>query len=276
MAALGGATKLASPKAIVLLGTSAANGKSEMLAMLTGLLPKDAVCAVPPSRFSDERMLVQLFGRMLNACAELGTSRAVAAETFKAVITGDQIMAKDIYCPAMFFRPIAIHIYATNTLPPFHGGIDPGVERRLLVLQFNRTIPEDQRIREIGSRIATEEANALLAFAVEGASRALRTGGFTHPASSRQALREWVYQADPVLAWKERRTTYSATAQTPVNVAYTDFLNWADVEGVDKAKQPAVNNFVNSLRRHEGRLAKGTYNKMRMIRGLQLSLDEDA
>lgn len=274
IAALGGATRLSSPKALVLLGTSAANGKSELLAMLSGLLPKDAVCAIPLSRFSDERMLAQLAGRMLNACAELGTSRAIAAETFKAVVTGDEIVGREVFCPATFFRPVALHIFATNALPPFHGGIDPGVERRLLVLSFKRTIPEDQRIAEIGSRIANEEANALLAFAVEGAGRVLRAGRFIQPATSRQTLREWVYQADPVLAWKERRTAYTPAEQTPVGVAYADFLNWAENEGIETKKLPAAHNFVNKLRCHEGRLAKGSLNKVRVIRGLKLNPEE--
>ena len=268
IAALGCATKLPSPKAIVLLGTSAANGKSELLAMIKGLLPSDAVCAIPPSRFSDERMLVQLAGRKLNACAELGTSRAIAADVFKEVVTGDEVMAKDIYCPATFFRPVAQHIYATNSLPPFQGGFDPGVERRLLVLVFHRTIPEHERIAEIGTRIAHEEADALLAFAVEGATRVLQAGHFTQPKSSREALREWIHRADPVLAWKERRTAYAAKAETPVPHAYDDFVKWADEEGIEKAKLPSSNNFVLRLRAHEGRFGKRTHKDVRMIVGL--------
>lgn len=276
IAALGGATALPSQKAIVLLGVSAANGKSEMLSMMAGLLPEDAVCAIPPERLNDERMLIQLAGCLLNVCSELGTTRAVAGEAFKAAITGDRVMAKEIYHRAAFFRPHALHVFSTNTLPPFQGGLDRGVERRLLVVLFNRTIPENDRVANIGTRIAIEEADALLAYAVEGASRILQTKRFTTPPSSREALREWAFQADPVLAWKERRTEYSVSEHTPVAEAYADFLKWAEEEGIEKSKLPAVNNFVVRLRSHEGRFAKGTHNKVRMIRGLKLKPGEDA
>lgn len=51
------------------------------------------------------------------------------------------------------FRPVAQHVYATNTLPTFAGGMDRGVQRRLQVLVFNRVIPEEERIEHIGLRV---------------------------------------------------------------------------------------------------------------------------
>jgi hypothetical protein len=37
--------------------------------------------------------------------------------------------------------------------------MDRGVQRRLMVLTFNRTIPVEERIEGIGQRITTEEAD---------------------------------------------------------------------------------------------------------------------
>ena len=270
VAALGAATRLTSPKAIVAFGPSASNGKSELLAMVSGLLPADAVCSVPPTKFSDERMLVKLAGRKLNACAELGTAQAIAADTFKSVVTGDQIMAKEVYKSSVFFRPCSLQLFATNSLPSFHGGFDRGVQRRLLVLSFNRTIPESEQTAEIGARISSDEADNLLAFAVEGASRALKSGHFTEPASSKESLSDWIFGADPVLAWMAGRTEYAAGERLTTKAAFSDFEFWCEENGFRKDRLPAANNFVQRILAQDGRLTKGRNRSERYLVGLRL------
>jgi P4 family phage/plasmid primase-like protien len=270
VAALGIATKLTSPKAIVAFGPRAENGKSEMLAMLRGLLPESAVCSVPPSRFSDERMLIKLAGKQLNACDELGNAHAIASDTFKSVVTGNPVMGKELYHPAVSITPTALNVYATNILPPFHGGIDRGVQRRLLVLLFERCIPRGEQIANIGERIATEEMNALLAFAIEGAARVIKAGKFTEPASCGDTLREWIFSADPVLAWLADRADYEEGYRLPTKAAYGDFIVWAEAEGIRKDRLPAAPTFVSRLRAQDGRIAPGRNSRARYIVGLKL------
>jgi phage/plasmid-associated DNA primase len=72
--------------------------------------------------------------------------------------------------------------------------------RRLLILPFNRTIPEDERDGKV-ARMPIDHADDYLAWLVDGASRFIRQGGFTVPESSRAALEEWSRAADPVLGW---------------------------------------------------------------------------
>jgi phage/plasmid-associated DNA primase len=55
------------------------------------------------------------------------------------------------------FRPHAFHILAGNILPAFLGGFDRGVNCRLAVIGFNRVIPMDERIDNIGEPIARQE-----------------------------------------------------------------------------------------------------------------------
>lgn len=271
VAALGMGTKLKAPKAIVAFGPTAENGKSEVLAMMSGLLPAEAVCAVPPTRFSDQHMLINLVGRKLNACAELGTAHAIAGDTFKSVVTGDQIVARELYKPAMFFEPSALQFFATNVLPPFHGGFDRGVQRRLLVLTFNRSIPRKEQVADIGGRIATEEPDALLAFAVEGAARVIKTGRFTEPDSSRITCMEWIFTADPVLAWLGNRADYAAGERVSTKLAYSDFKDWAQEEGFRSDRLPGAGTFVARLCAQDGRISKGRNNTMgRFIVGLKL------
>ena len=93
-------------------------------------------------------------------------SSSIASERFKSVITGDLLDAPKAYGrDVVQFRAEAQHVYAANQLPPFRGGMDAGVRRRLIVVEFLRTIPLSERIVDIGKRIAREEPDALLAWA---------------------------------------------------------------------------------------------------------------
>ncbi len=91
------------------------------------LLPASAICSVTAARMGDERHIVGLVGKLLNASDELSSSAAITSETFKAIVTGEPVEGRDVYKSRIEFRPIAQHIFATNTLPPFQGGMDRGV-----------------------------------------------------------------------------------------------------------------------------------------------------
>jgi hypothetical protein len=253
-AALGCGTRLRQPKAVILFGSRAENGKSQILDLLRGLLPPDAVASITAGKMGDERFIVHLAGKLLNASDELSSSTAIASDTFKAVITGDFVSGRDVYRSLVSFRPVAQHVYATNALPVFSGGIDRGVQRRLLPLIFGRVIPVSDQIEGIGRRVGEEEPDLLLAFAVAGARRLVKNRGFTIPPSSKGALQDWLHSADPVRAWVwaqvtvikiDRENHWVTSAQ-----ALGKFTAWARAEGFRADMLPAINGFVQRVLTH--------------------------
>jgi len=252
--ALGYATRLGKPKAIIMYGQSAENGKSQTLDALRGLLPASAIASVPATKLGDQSFLVHLAGKLLNATDELKGSGAITSETFKACITGEVVTARDLYRSAIEFRPIALHLFATNVLPTFEGGFDRGVLRRLLLLVFNRVIPESERIVDLGKRIAKEEPDLLLAFAVGGATDLIRTGNFIITYSSDTGLKKWSGAADPVIAWVAACVEAAdppLPGQRVVGLksgwVHRCFKEWAVGEGYRLESIPAVNGFIQRL-----------------------------
>src|SRR6202040_1385431 len=61
--ALGYGTKLRRPKAVILAGATAENGKSQILDVLRGLLPQEAVTSIPAGKMGDERYIPWLAGK---------------------------------------------------------------------------------------------------------------------------------------------------------------------------------------------------------------------
>jgi phage/plasmid-associated DNA primase len=185
-AALGHGPKLRQPKAVILWGPTAENGKSQILDLFRGLLPPSAIASIPAGKMGDERFAPGLIGKHLNAADELSSAAAIASDTFKNVVTGEPVTGRDVYRSAVTFRAVAQHVFCTNTLPSFAGGMDRGVQRRLLVIPFNHVIPKAERVERIGQIIGEEEADVLLAWTVEGASRLIRQrDSRSHPRARR-------------------------------------------------------------------------------------------
>jgi phage/plasmid-associated DNA primase len=249
-AAAGLAHRLHSPRAVVLLGETGANGKSQVLDLLKGLLPPDAVASITPAQMSQDQFRAQLAGKLLNASDELGNA-AIGSEVFKAVVTGETVMGKIVYRPPFDFRPLALHVFATNRLPPFQDGMDQGVRRRLTVLTFERTIPPAERIIGIGKRVAKEEAELLLGFAIAGAERLLKRGDFTGTHSGHQALARWALVADPVHAFiEDDAVLVSGRREDSVSSrdAYQSFRKRAETEGLPPSRLPTHTQFTGRVK----------------------------
>ena len=256
IAALGLATKILKPKALVLKGELAENGKSQILDVLRALLPKSAVASISPARFDDRTFTCHLDGKLLNAPDELASGDAIASETFKQIITGEPLTVRDLYKSAFEFRPVAQHVYATNNLPSFRGGMDRGVRRRLMVLCCNRVIPVDERIDHIGLRIGREESDLLLDWAVRGASRVIARQAFTEPSSSAEALRDWMLSSDPVLGWLDSEAVRFAMTVGPevrTKIAYSYFRQWAIEEGYPAGQAACGQRLLAARARRHGR-----------------------
>jgi P4 family phage/plasmid primase-like protien len=272
VAALGYATRVIKPKALVLKGETAENGKSQVLDCMRALLPKEAVSSISPARFGDRTFTCHLVDKLLNAPDELAGTDALASEIFKQIITGEPLTVRDVYRSAFDFRPLAQHVYATNNLPTFKGGMDRGVRRRLMVLPFSRVIPEAERVEHIGLRIGREEPDLLLDWAVRGAGRVIKNNSFTEPESSKAALEDWMYSADPVLGWLESdRVEFAKGKYVPeieTRDAYQYFRRWAIDEGFSDQKLPAINGFVQRVVAAGKGITKERTNARRYFRGL--------
>jgi phage/plasmid-associated DNA primase len=247
-AALGWGTRVRNPKAIVTYSEEGATGKSTFLKLLRSLPNADAVASVPPGKFGDEKYAYRLIGRVLNAADEL-PDRAVRSDVFKRMITGEPVPARDVYRSACDFAPVALHVFSTNVLPSFSGGVDGGTVRRLLPIEFTHVVPEPERDPDLPEGILSEEADLFLDFAVEGACRLVRNRDFTIPVSSRELLQRWVLSADPVRAWAAARLEVTGDENTiPVAALFSDFRIWAEGQGLKAEFLPNVISFGKRLR----------------------------
>ena len=135
-AAVGHGPKLRRPKAIVLLGELAENGKSQILDAIRGLLPASAVASVSAAKFSDDRHIVRLRAKLLNAADELSGSGLTPTSSRRS---SRETSSMDVTCtaaPSSFGRlrstcspPIACRnstaAWIAASPPPAAGHVQP-------------------------------------------------------------------------------------------------------------------------------------------------------
>jgi P4 family phage/plasmid primase-like protien len=242
----GCATKLLQPRAVILLGTQAENGKSQILNMLRGLLPASAISSVTAAKMGDERHILGICGKLLNASDELSGASAISSDVFKAIITGETVSGRDVYKSRIEFIPIAQHVFATNALPSFQGGMDRGVQRRLLVIPFNRVIPAEEKVENIGRRIPEEEMDLLLAWAVEGALDLMNNRGFTITDALAKNLQDWLEESDSVQGWVAECLEFlkDEKACLKTSYAYKCYQAWGKEQGIKQEQMVGLKNFV--------------------------------
>ena len=171
------------------------------------------------------------------------------------MVTGEPVSGRDLYKSVVIFRSLALQIFATNVLPSFSGGFDRGVRRRQGMVVFNRVIPLEEQIVDIGRRIAAEETDLLLAFAVAGASRLLRQKDLPSRRRRRPLCDEWFTSGDPVAAFvqakvrpRNPRDFLPGTKDRgiPSAVVFAEFERWAKAAGYKTTLQ--ITGFIPRLR----------------------------
>jgi P4 family phage/plasmid primase-like protien len=196
-------TVLPNPKAFVLHGPSAANGKSTIQAVMRHLLPRNVVACIAPADLGEPQFLATLAGCQVNLSDEISSSKAIATDRFKATVTGDPVQAKAIYREPFYFTPKALHVFSANHLPSFSGGVDNGIVRRIAVVPFNRSISEKDRIPDLATKVVEREGNLLVSLALQAAADVVARGGYTIPLKCQAATTQWFRDADPVSEWFE-------------------------------------------------------------------------
>ena len=246
------ATKLSTPICFVLYGPTATNGKSQILELIRSFLPKDACSSIPPADLGKEQYLIELVGKMANLSDELSGANAIRSDKLKAVVTGDTVSGKRVYKPVCSFKPNAIHIFATNILPNFKGGVDEGINRRVKVIPFDRTIPVDERIPRIAEKIVFKEKDQLFKFAIEGAIDVIENKGFLIPDTVELSTAQWFEDSDSILFWFKENHLHDLldkSKKVSLTEAYSAFKKHMEEIG-DGEYVPSRSRFVQRIRQY--------------------------
>ena len=209
------------------------NGKSKFGQIIEAAMPPGSCVAIPPQDWGNEYRRAMLAGRRFNMVTELPESEIMASEPFKAVVSGELIVGRQIREAPFQFRPVAGHYFAANRLPGTRD-MSEGFWRRLVVVRFRRSFKDDPaRNPRIAEEICASEMPGLVSWMVQGAVRLLRERAYTFPASHAREVEGWRRNADPVALFIDEMTRPLAEGELGMQARdlYAAYRKWAALSG---------------------------------------------
>lgn len=222
-------------RSLLLLGEAGSNGKSVLLKVAGRLFPSSAVGAITPQQLagngnSSEYYRAMLLRIRINIVSELPEQELMDTSTLKAVIAGDEIIAREIRQTPFSGRPVAAWIIAANGLPPVRD-ISGGFWRRQLVFTHNNTFKGAAADPHLADKLINNELPGIAAWAAEGGRRLLAAGNYTPLPSSDRTVDNWARDNDPMRRFVEDHLQASATETTLPSKIYEAYRNWSTTNG---------------------------------------------
>ena len=217
-------------KFVMLIGPGA-NGKSVLLAVLEGLLGSENVAGVQPANFDNRFQRAHLHQKLANIVTELKQGEVIADAELKAITSGEPGTVEHKHKNPFVMRPFATCWFGTNHMPHTRD-FSEALFRRATILQFNRTFAKSEQDPQLKDKLQTE-LPGILNMSLTAYARAL-VEGFTEPASSEEAKKEWRLEADQVALFVDDACQRDPDARTPAGDVFRAYQSWATDNGISK------------------------------------------
>jgi putative DNA primase/helicase len=174
--------------------------------------------------------LMRLRGRRFVVCSETEQDHRLAAALMKNLTGGDRITARPLYGPPVTFDPSHTALLVSNYLPKVSGN-DPAVWRRMRVVPFDVTIPEDDQDRGLGERLRLS-ADAVLTWAVAG-WREYQSIGMNAPEAVQSATADYRRRSDSIARFIDDRLLVNPRMWVTASDLWQAWESWASDDGAD-------------------------------------------
>ncbi len=226
-------TGITDEHAMFFLYGKGANGKSVFVNTIAGVLG-DYARAAPMETFTASHNdrhpteLAALRGARLVTAVETEEGRRWAESRIKMLTGGDTVAARFMRGDFFEFTPQFKLVVAGNHRPTIRG-VDEAIRRRMNLVPFAVTIPEDERDEKLAERLR-EEWPGILRWMLDGCID-WAGEGLVQPKVVQEATAEYIASEDALAQWLADRCDLKAGWWTEVAALYSDWRKWADRAG---------------------------------------------
>lgn len=256
---------------------SGANGKGVFLESIQRVLGDYATTA--PSGFlmaqtygSHETEIARLAGARLVVCSEVNERDKFDEVKVKMLTGGDTVTARFMRQDHFSFTPSHTLILMGNHQPAVHSG-GYSFWRRLRLIPFEHTVPEDQRVDDLQGILAAEHGPAVLAWIVSGAV-AYFSGGLGEPTTVSAATAEYEHEQDSLARFLEECCHLGGGEHVRILMSKmrAAYERWCHTEGVSPVSSTA---FGRTLRSRYG-VGDARTGRAKSYTGIALIAEDDA
>ena len=232
-------TGVTSEHALFFLYGTGANGKSVFVNTLSAILgdyatnaPMDTFMVAQGERHPTD--MAGLRGARLVTSIETEQGRRWAESKLKALTGGDKISARFMRQDFFEFTPQFKLVVAGNHKPAIRN-VDIAMRRRLHMVPFTVTIPDDKRDKALPQKLLAER-DGILAWAVAGCLEWQRSG-LKPPASVVAATEEYFEAEDALGRWLDECCLIGRNLTETTATLFAAWKAWADGAGESPGSQ---------------------------------------
>ena len=213
-------------KVFFLFGTGA-NGKSVFFEVLNGVIGSDNISNYSLESLTDDKGYhrAMIKDKIVNYGTDIRLTK-IDAGMFKTLASGEPIEARLPYRDPFMMNDYAKLIFNVNRMDSANIEHTHGFYRRLLIIPFNETIPDNEQDRDLHKKILTDKAG-VLNWIIEGAEAVIRNRDIFISSEcesfKKQFLKETdtvaMFESEIIIDGQQYHTHYSKT----VAVLYEEY-----------------------------------------------------
>ncbi len=225
---------VATEQVIIVLHGLGANGKTTLLKIFHTILGPYAVSTPPESLLLKREAgipndLARLAGARMVSAVEVDGGRRLAENLVKSVTGGDPIVARFLNREFFEFRPTFTLFLSVNRKPRITGR-DHAIWRRVRLVPFIVTIPENEQDRTLADQLVAAEGPGILRWLVQGCL-AWQREGLGLPDDVRAATQEYRLEQDVLAGFLADRCILEPGAHVGGSALYAGYAAWACTGG---------------------------------------------
>ena len=209
------------------------NGKSKFLEAITGCLG-DYYESSSMETFITQKYeqhpadLAKLRGARLVSATETEEGRRWAEAKIKAITGGDAISARFMRQDFFTFTP-TLKLWIAGNHKPGLKNVDKAMRRRVNIVPFTVTIPEEARDKNLSAKLRAEWP-IVLRWMIDGC-RDWQAGGLQPPAAVTSATDDYIEAEDTLGRWLEECCTVHRSQAASFADLWKSWKAWADAAG---------------------------------------------
>lgn len=211
-----------------MLAGEGANGKGTTLDVLTELLGGKNVSAAELQDLENPFASAQMYGKMANIAGDLSGRYMPSTGMLKKLTGGDRLHAQFKGKQIFEFVNHASLIFAANEVPmTFDRTI--AFMRRVVLIQFNYSIPAAKRIKKISKKfVEGDNLSGILNFALAGAKNLMENDELYHRFDEEEIMRRYVELSDSVATFVRECIEFTMDDDDiiPKKELYIAYKNW--------------------------------------------------
>lgn len=212
-------------------------GKSVAISLIQHIIGIENCSSIPLQDLNKRFYATGLFGKQLNACADIPCTAMQSVDIIKKAVGEDTLLYEKKGQDPTQFHSYAKLLFSANEMPLNLDDKTNAYYRRLLVLDMNRTIPESEKDIMLKDKIY-KETDYSIHMGVAALKQLYADNHFCESCHSRECIEELYRSADSVKAFLDKkvcRQNGKRLKRSDMYKFYTDFCEENDRQAHGKS-----------------------------------------